>query len=63
MLAVGTAAWLVATVVVLLVGDRWSAALPVCNTGIAVGLVGFGLYLVQRTAARRGRRGAQRGLD
>jgi len=61
--AVGTVAWIVATVVVLLGGDRWSAALPVCYAGTAVGLLGFGLFLVQRSAARRGKRGAQRGLD
>ncbi|RDI20497.1 uncharacterized protein DUF2530 [Rhodococcus sp. AG1013] len=61
-LAVGTAAWVLATVVVLLVGDRWSDALPVCYAGTALGLLGFALFLVQRRAARRGSRGAQRGL-
>ena len=62
-IAVGTAAWVVATVVVLLAGDRWSAALPVCYAGTALGVLGFGLFLLQRRAARRGKRGAQRGLD
>lgn len=62
-LAVGTAAWIVATVVVLATGDRWSGALPVCIAGIMVGLLGTGLFLVQRSAARRGSRGAQVGLD
>jgi len=62
-LALGTVAWLVATVVVLVVGDRWSAALPVCVAGIVVGLLGSALFLVQRRAARRGRRGAQVGLN
>ncbi|CAM2932671.1 DUF2530 domain-containing protein [Prescottella defluvii] len=61
-LVVGTAAWVVATVVVLLGGDRWSDALPVCLAGTALGLLGFALFLVQRRAARRGSRGAQRGL-
>ncbi|GAB2665689.1 hypothetical protein GCM10027068_52240 [Prescottella soli] len=60
---VATAAWVVATVVVLLSGDRWSDALPICYAGTALGVLGFGLFLVQRRAARRGRRGAQRGLD
>ncbi|WP_370654903.1 DUF2530 domain-containing protein [Prescottella sp. R16] len=62
-LAAGTAAWIVATVVVALGGDRWSDALPVCCAGTAFGAVGFVLFLVQRRAARAGRRGAQRGLD
>lgn len=61
-LAAGTLAWIVATVVVLLAGERWSAALPVCLAGTALGVLGFGLFLVQRRAARRGRRGAQQGL-
>lgn len=62
-LAVGTALWVAATVVVLVAGDRWSAALPVCVAGIVVGLLGYALFLVQRRAARRGRRGAQVGLS
>ncbi|QCQ89900.1 DUF2530 domain-containing protein [Rhodococcus sp. SGAir0479] len=62
-LAAGTVVWVVATVVVLLSGNRWSAALPVCYAGIGLGVLGFGLFLVQRRAARRGRRGAQRGLS
>lgn len=62
-IAAGTAAWVVATVVVAVSGDRWSGALPVCLTGTALGVVGFGLFLLQRRAARRGKRGAQRGLD
>ncbi|WP_068161613.1 DUF2530 domain-containing protein [Rhodococcus phenolicus] len=62
-LTVGTLAWVVATVVVLVAGDRWSAALPVCVAGIIVGLLGSALFLVQRRAARRGHRGAQVGLN
>lgn len=62
-LAAGTVAWVAATVVVLLAGDRWGDALPVCYAGTALGVLGFGLFLVQRRAARRGKRGAQRGLD
>ncbi|WP_072805289.1 DUF2530 domain-containing protein [Rhodococcoides yunnanense] len=62
-IAVGIAAWVVATVVVLLSGDRWSQALPTCWAGIAVGAAGFALFLAQRAAARRGSKTAQRGLD
>ncbi|MFD4182508.1 DUF2530 domain-containing protein [Rhodococcus sp. NPDC058514] len=60
--AIGALAWLVATVVVLVSGDRWQAALPICYAGLAVGLLGFALFLAQRGAARRGSRTAQRGL-
>ncbi|TCN52792.1 uncharacterized protein DUF2530 [Rhodococcus sp. SMB37] len=62
-LALGTAFWTIAALVVLLTGDRWSDALPVCIAGIIVGLLGTTLFLVQRSASRRGRRGAQVGLD
>ncbi|AYJ48589.1 DUF2530 domain-containing protein [Rhodococcus sp. P1Y] len=62
-LALGIAAWVLATVVVLIVGDRWSAALPVCIAGIGLGTLGFVLFLVQRAAARRGSKTAQRGLN
>ncbi|WP_338889790.1 DUF2530 domain-containing protein [Rhodococcus sovatensis] len=61
-IALGIALWVAATVVVLIV-DRWSSALPVCLAGIGVGTVGFVLFLVQRAAARRGSKTAQRGLD
>jgi hypothetical protein len=62
-IATGIALWVLATVVVLVVGDRWASALPTCWAGIAVGSVGFVLFLVQRAAARRGSKTAQRGLD
>jgi Protein of unknown function (DUF2530) len=63
-LAVGTALWVVATVVVLAVGGELrDDALPVCLAGILVGLLGTALYLLQRRSARRGDRGAQVGLD
>ncbi|MFX1756413.1 Protein of uncharacterised function (DUF2530) [Rhodococcus gordoniae] len=63
-LAVGTALWVVATVVVLWVGgDLRDDALPICVAGILVGLLGTALFLLQRRAARRGDRGAQVGLD
>ncbi|MCK0089451.1 DUF2530 domain-containing protein [Rhodococcus sp. HNM0563] len=62
-LAIGTGLWVVVTLAVLIIGERWSAALPVCIAGIIVGLLGTGLFLVQRSASRRGRRGAQVGLE
>jgi Flp pilus assembly protein TadB len=61
-LAVGIIAWIVASVVVVFSGDRWAHALPTCLTGIVMGAVGFTLFLVQRAAARRGSKTAQRGL-
>lgn len=60
---IGTLAWLIATAVVLAAGDRWHAALPICLAGLAVGALGFALFLAQRAAARRGSKGAQRGLS
>jgi hypothetical protein len=55
--------WAIAAAVILFAGDRWSDALPVCIAGIIVGLLGTTLFLIQRSASRRGRRGAQVGLD
>ncbi|MFC7448121.1 DUF2530 domain-containing protein [Rhodococcus daqingensis] len=60
---IGTLAWLVITAVVFAAGDRWQTALPICFAGLAVGALGFALFLVQRAAARRGSKGAQRGLS
>ena len=63
-LAVGTGLWVVATVVVWSVGgDLRDDALPICLSGILLGLLGTALFLLQRRAARRGARGAQVGLD
>ncbi|WP_454194984.1 DUF2530 domain-containing protein [Nocardia sp. Marseille-Q1738] len=61
-LAVGSALWLLATVVVWMVGDRWEAARPVCLMGLVVGVLALVIYLVQRRGARRGDKGAQTGL-
>ncbi|UGT71602.1 DUF2530 domain-containing protein [Nocardia gipuzkoensis] len=61
-LAVGSALWLVATVVVWAGGDRWASARPVCLMGLVVGLIALVIYLVQRRGARRGDKGAQTGL-
>jgi hypothetical protein len=61
-LAVGSALWLIATVVVWAGGDRWASARPVCLMGLVVGLMALVIYLVQRRGARRGNKGAQTGL-
>ncbi|MFC0450938.1 DUF2530 domain-containing protein [Rhodococcus jostii] len=61
-LILGTLAWAVAIVVVIVTGDRWSEALPTCIAGVVVGFLGYGLFALQRRAARRGSRGAQQGL-
>jgi hypothetical protein len=60
-IAVGALAWLIATVVVFAVPhlDGWR---PVTLAGLGVGLLGTGIFLWQRDAARRGARGAQTGL-
>jgi len=65
--AAGTAAWLVATVVLFvawLAGERpldiWFGT---CVVGVALGGVGYAVFRWQRAAARRGSRTAQRGLE
>lgn len=60
-IAVGALAWLIATVVAFAVPhlDGWR---PVTLAGLGVGLLGTGVFLWQRNAARRGARGAQIGL-
>ncbi|WP_405179490.1 DUF2530 domain-containing protein [Nocardia sp. NBC_01377] len=61
-LAVGSALWLIATIVVFAGGDQWESARPVCLMGLAVGLLGTTIFLIQRRGARRGDKGAQTGL-
>ncbi|MFF3227620.1 DUF2530 domain-containing protein [Nocardia suismassiliense] len=61
-LAVGSALWLLATVVVWATGDRWASVLPVCLMGMVVGVLALGIFLIQRRGARRGDKGAQTGL-
>lgn len=61
-LAIGSALWLVATIVVFAAGDRWAEARPVCLMGLVVGVLATGIFLVQRRGARRGDKGAQTGL-
>lgn len=64
---VGTALWALAGAGLLVAHlhygrplDDWFGA---CLAGTTLGLVGYTLFRLQRRAARRGDRGAQRGLD
>lgn len=65
--AVGTLLWLVAALTVL-VANLAGAALPpvvlmTCVIGTALGGVGWAVFAWQRSAARRGSRTAQQGVD
>jgi hypothetical protein len=61
-IGVGALGWLAATVVAFMVPalETWR---PVTVAGLATGLLGTGIFLWQRDAARRGTRGAQIGLE
>jgi hypothetical protein len=61
-IATGALAWVVAAVVAFAVPtlETWQ---PVTLAGLAVGLLGTGIFLWQRDAARRGARGAQTGFS
>ena len=61
-IAVGALLWAVAAVAAFAVPalESWR---PVCVAGLGVGLFGLSLFLWQRSAARRGARGAQTGLE
>jgi uncharacterized protein DUF2530 len=56
------AGWLVAAVLAFTVPSLhdWR---PVTVAGLGVGVLGTSIFLWQRSAVRRGSRGAQRGLD
>ena len=61
-IAVITAAWLVATVLAFTVSGlhEWR---PFTVAGLGVGVLGTSIFLLQLRAVRRGSRGAQSGLD
>ena len=61
MIAIGALAWLVAAVAAFVV-PALTAWRPLTLAGLAVGVLGTSIFLWQRTAARRGARGAQTGL-
>jgi hypothetical protein len=60
-IAIGALAWLVAAVVVFLT-PALASWRPLSLAGLGVGVLGTSIFLWQRTAARRGARGAQTGL-
>jgi hypothetical protein len=60
-IAIGALAWLVAAVVVFLT-PTLAVWRPLTVAGLAVGVLGTSIFLIQRSAARRGARGAQTGL-
>ncbi|MFW0785421.1 DUF2530 domain-containing protein [Gordonia sp. CPCC 206044] len=62
-IVVGMVAWLVATITVWISGWGGDRTLAVCLVGLAVGVLGTTIVLVQRSAVRRGDRTAQQGLD
>lgn len=61
-LLVGAIGFLIATIAVWS-NDAWATARPVCLMGLGVGLLGYTIFAIQRRSARRGDKGAQRGLD
>ncbi|MGZ5390866.1 MAG: DUF2530 domain-containing protein [Mycobacterium sp.] len=61
-IAVITAAWLVAAVLAFTVPGRHECR-PFAVAGLGVGVLGTSIFLWQRSAVRRGSRGAQSGLD
>ncbi|MEB4207984.1 DUF2530 domain-containing protein [Mycobacterium sp. 94-17] len=61
-IALGALGWLIAVAVAFLVPalQTWR---PVALAGLAVGVLGTSIFLLQLAAARRGARGAQAGLE
>ncbi|GAB17712.1 hypothetical protein GOEFS_037_00150 [Gordonia effusa NBRC 100432] len=59
----GMVGWLVATIVVWAAGIGDERLLRVCWVGLAVGVLGTTIFLVQRAGVRRGSKGAQEGLE
>jgi Protein of unknown function (DUF2530) len=60
-IAIGALAWLIAAVVVFLT-PALATWRPLTVAGLGVGVLGTSIFLLQRSAARRGARGAQTGL-
>ncbi|GAB2988547.1 hypothetical protein GCM10027184_46940 [Saccharothrix stipae] len=57
----GTALWVLALVGALLFGDGFGVVAWTCLSGGLLGLIGYGIFTWQRSAARRGSRTAQHG--
>ncbi|MFI9814134.1 DUF2530 domain-containing protein [Saccharothrix variisporea] len=62
-IAGGTALWLLAFAAVLLFARDQTTLLWTCAAGAGLGVIGYGIFRWQRSAARRGSRTAQSGLD
>ncbi|MEU7525010.1 DUF2530 domain-containing protein [Saccharothrix sp. NPDC042600] len=62
-IAGGTALWLLAFAAVLLFARDQTTLLWTCASGAGLGVIGYGVFRWQRSAARRGSRTAQSGLD
>ena len=60
-IGIGTVLWLVAAAVVLVTGPP--LLLATCLVGAGLGGVGWAVFAWQRSAARRGSRTAQSGLE
>ena len=66
-IGLGTVAWAAAALVLLVLA--WTGTRPLdvwfttCLAGVGLGALGFGIFSWQRSAARRGSRTAQEGLD
>ncbi len=60
-IAIGTLAWLIVSLLAFAVPalEGWR---PISLAGLGTGALGTGIFLWQRSAARRGARGAQAGL-
>jgi len=60
--AIGALGWLIAVAAAFLVPslESWR---PITAAGLGVGLLGTSIFVWQLTAARRGARGAQTGLE
>ena len=61
-IAAGAALWAIAAIASFVVPSlqTWR---PVTLAGLGVGVIGLSIFLWQRSAARRGTRGAQTGLE
>ena len=62
-IVVGTTLWFVAFLAVLLFARDQTTLLWTCAAGGTLGFIGYGVFSWQRSAARKGSRSAQQGLD
>jgi uncharacterized protein DUF2530 len=63
---VGTALWFAGAVLFGIrdwVDGSWDIQFWTCVAGVGLGVIGYGLFRWQRSAARRGSRGAWKGLS